>query len=210
MKKYLIHLGICALYFTVVQWNAQDRNLQQVVEKGKADLLEVLAQTGDQFNFDIDAEAVRGSRPAIPISYREMDFEQLLNAEGRIEATLKPESKKVVPLVTNNQVVTTLSVTAKDQGAYEISELINHQYQDELNMLPEEIRQGDFRELTIIYVPNLNTTVYTAGDRSYTTYKGSSVREGMETASLLQVLKTDAIAFQEKYGELLKQGKLVN
>ncbi len=205
--KYITALALCCSLFM----NAQENDMQKAIEKGKADLIEVLMKTGKDFDFGIDPAAVKQSRGVAGIPYREMDFKKLLEYSGQgMDAILSPTQKLVVPLVNGTNVVTTLSIAEEGKGRYKVTEVINQQYQNELNMLPAEAKQNDFKNLTIIYVPNLNTVVYTADGKSYTSYNGNSLREGQDPEMLMQEFKIDAVDFQQKYGDLIKKGKLVN
>ncbi|NNE75481.1 MAG: hypothetical protein HKN31_00205 [Pricia sp.] len=211
MTNFKTYISVLIL-FSMFAGKAQENDkLQAVVEKGKSDLIEVLSKAGEQFNFGLNAEEVRNSQAGAAISFHEMNFEQLLNYDQKgIKATLRPEHKKIIPLVTNNRVVTTISTTEREQGNYEITDLINHQYHNELNELSEEIKQNDFKDLTIVYVPNLHATIYVAGGKSYTNYENSSLKEAMDSEELMQLLKKDATEFQRKYGDQIKDGKLLN
>jgi len=209
IKTYLNLLAISCMICV----NAQDNNssMLEAINKGKSDLQEVIAKTGEQFNFGINANDVKNSRPASAVPYREINIDRLLdyNQQG-INGLLNPELKKIVPLMKGNTVLTTVGISDKKQGRYQVTDLINHQYHNELNQLPEEAKQNNFRDLKIVYVPNLNTTVYTANGKSYTSYKGRSLRESIDTEELLQILKRDAIEFERKYGNQIRDGKLLN
>lgn len=199
-----------AILFCIIDAEAQkDDNFQAVVEKGKADLIEVLA-TGEQFNFDIEADAVKSAKADTGLPFHEMNFDQLLKYDEKgIQSTLQPESKKIIPLVSNESVVTTISIS-NVEGKYRVTDLINHQYGYELNQLPSEAKKNNFKSLRIIYVPNLNTTIYTFNEKSYTSYGNRSLKERMDTEELMKILKTDAIKFEKELGLQAKKGKLLN
>ncbi|MBC9795820.1 hypothetical protein [Sinomicrobium weinanense] len=199
------------LFAFAVLLNAQDTNsLQRAIEKGKADLVEILNQSEGKFNFGVSAAAVERSQPASALPHKEMLFDRLLKYEGQdISEVLSKTQKLVVPLVENTRVVTTISITEKDQDTYVVNELVNQQYSEELNRLPDDIKARNFEKVGIIYVPNLNAFIYTYGDRSYTSYKGKNVSSPANTRELLKELRVDAEAFHKKYGDKLKKGKLV-
>ncbi|MDO5971417.1 hypothetical protein Q4Q35_16545 [Flavivirga aquimarina] len=212
MKSLKIYISLCAIVMTIaIHAQEQMEGIQEVTRKAKADLVKVLTETGDQFNFGIKADDIKNSRHASPISYYEINFDNLLNYNQQPMAhMLETEAKKIIPLVTGSSVVTTFSVSNAKQGVYKITELINRQYHDELNRLPGSIKEGDFKGLKIIYVPNLNTILYHIDGKNYTSYKGGNLREPIEDATLLQLLKSDANTFKAKYGSQLKEGKLLN
>ena len=211
MTNFKTYIGLLILFFAFIGKAQENNKLKSVIEKGKSDLIEVLSSAEKQFNFGINAEEVRNSQAATAISFHEMNYEKLMNyTQNGIRPTLRSEHKKIIPLVSNNHVVTTIAASNKEQGNYEITDLINHQYHNELNQLPEELKQNNFKNLTIIYVPNLNTTIYSSNGKNFTNYKNRSLKEVIETEDLMQLLKRDAIEFQRKYGNQIKEGKLLN
>ncbi|WP_310991996.1 hypothetical protein [Aequorivita marina] len=210
MKNSIKYLSILAIFVTCFM-NAQENNMQKAIEKGKSDLTELLIKAGDNFNFGVKVSDVKKSEGKTGVPYKEIDFNKLLDYDGQeLEQLLSSVQKFVVPLTIDNQVVTTISITQKEKGTYKPTELINQNYQNNLNLLPSEASENNFKDLVIIYVPNLNTLVYSAGDKVYTSYNNHSLSQGIEAKVLLQKLKADAKEFQEKYGELIKKGKLVN
>lgn len=213
------NLNIYIAFFTIlisstISGQEQESSLEIAIRKAKSDLVEVLSKTGKEYNFGINADAVNASTVANAISYHEMNFDKLLsNNQQNINGMLNPEMKKIVPLINGNKVVTTVSVsnkTKESQGKYRVTELINHRFYKEINALPQEIKLQKFRNLKIIYVPNLNTTVYNYNGKNYTSYKGRSLTEPINDASILSLLKSDAAVFIAKYGEQLKKGRLLN
>ncbi|OWW25790.1 hypothetical protein B4Q04_09350 [Zobellia sp. OII3] len=210
MKTLRTIIGMALLFFMVQAVAQSNDNLEQTVEKGKSDLVEALKQTGEQFDFGIDPEAVKNARAARPLAFHEVNFDQLLEyKQNGIASVLQPEHKKIVPLMLNNTVVTTISISNKE-GKYQVTDLINHQYENDLNQLPAELRENNFENLKVVYVPNLNTTVYSINGKSYTDYGDRTLRQGMDSEVLMQELKVDAKKFQQAYGTPAKQGKLLN
>lgn len=212
--KNLKYIIVLVLFLMTMSLHAQDNNsLQGAIEKGKSDLIEILTTPGNQFNFDISADEVKQAQPASAIPNKEMNFEGLLKYDEQqdVSRLLSKTQKLVVPLVVGSNVVTTISVVGTDQKNYKVGELINHQYHNELNQLPNEIKRSNFKNINIVYVPNLNVNIYMDNDaKSYTSYKGHSIREGVSTQELVRELKDDAIIFQKKYADQLKSGKLLN
>ena len=72
------------------------------------------------------------------------------------------------------------------------------------------IKENNFKELTIIEVPNLRATVYRYKEKHFTSYNGRSVREALSESNLMKLLKVDAVQFQKKYGDKIKNGRLLN
>ncbi len=210
MKNLITYISLITV-FVCFGLNAQENNpMEKAIEKGKSDLLEILSKTEINFNFAVNPEQLRNARGATEVPFKQMDFQQLLTYnEEALERLLSPTEKFIIPMVTGNQVVTTLTIGEK-QGRYEVTELINQQYTSEMNMLPTETLQNNFRDVTIIHVPNLRATIYKVKESVYTAYKGRSLREAQDVTVLMQELKRDAIEFQVKYGDLLKKGRLVD
>lgn len=210
MKNSIKILSLFAIFFTCFM-NAQQNDMQRAIEKGKSDLIEVLMKAGDDFNFGIKASDVKQATGKTGIPYKEMDFQKLLKYDSQgLDQLVSPTQKLIVPLVSGDNVVTTISLSDKAKDDYKATELINQHYQNELNMLPAAVKQNDFKDVDIIYVPNLNTMIYSVGSKLYTSYNNHSLREPIGTEILLKEFKVDAIDFQNKYGDLIKKGKLVN
>lgn len=205
--------NICSLltllFFASV--GAQDNNqIQNLIEKGKSDLVKVLEQTKGEYNFGLTVDEVNRSNTGSPIEYKEMNFNSLLNYKsGDITPLLGETQKWVVPFMINNKVITTISL-GESKGKYSVIELINHRYHNELGQLPTNLRSSKMKGLTMVYVPNLNTIAYIMGTKVYTAYGGNSIRDGISVQSFLNILKKDAIEFQRKYGDELKKGRLLN
>ncbi len=211
MKNLIIYISVIAVFITLCSHAQENNPMEKAIEKGKSDLLEILTKSQKDFNFGINPEQLRNARAAAGVPFKQMDFQQLLKYnEEEIDRLLLPTEKFIVPLVNGNQLVTTLSIGEKEQGRFVVTELINQQFTTEMNMLPAEAAQNNFRDVTIIHVPNLRATIYKVQEKTYTAYNGRSLREAQDTAILMQELKVDAIKFQAEYGELLKKGRLVD
>lgn len=212
MKNSYMYIGLILLFCSLTTYGQGRDSIQQTIDKGKSDLLEVLMKSDNGFNFGLDISEVKASRGNIAVPYKEMDFKKLLKYRDQqgMESVLNATPKAVAPLVMENKVVTTISVSENEKGGFSVAELINLQYQTELNQLPEEVKQNGFKDLSIVFVPNLFCTIYNARGVSFTSYNGRSLREGIDPEVLMQELKADAIKFQKKYGEIVKKGKIVN
>lgn len=195
--------------FCLITANAQENNsLQEAIEKGKSDLLEILKQ--QTFDLNIETEQLQAARGTTGIPFKKMDFERLLNYEQEaIERLLLEQEKLVVPLINNNNVITTISV-AEERNQFEVIELINQQYTTELDMLPEEAKRNNFENVTIVEVQNLTATLYLVNGEVYTSFDNRELSESQDVKRLLADLKNKAVIFQEKYGEILKKNKLVD
>lgn len=211
MKKYILFYSLLTFLYASPMLGQQN-DMERAIEKGKSDLIELLRTTKDNFNFGLQAAAVEQATGKTGIPYMELDFQKLLNYDNQnMEALVTPPQKYIVPLISSErQVVTTITVSDNKRNGYKVVELVNQQYQKELNMLPEEIKENDFRNLNIVFEPNLNTTLYQSGEKIYTNYDNYSIRQAIDVQVLLQKLKADARDFQDKYGEAVKKNKLVH
>ncbi len=207
--KNLILLTSILVIFCLVTANAQENNsLQEAIDKGKSDLLEILKQ--QTFDLNVDIEQLQSARGTNGIPFKQMDFQRLLNYEQEdIERLLLEQEKLIVPLSNNNNVITTISVAEKGNN-FEVTDLINRQYATELEMLPEEAKRNNFGNVTIVKVQNLTATLYIANGKVYTSYENRELREAQNVQRLLTDLKNKAVIFQEKYGDILKRNKLVD
>lgn len=206
MKNYNYYIS-AFLLFCIGFVNAQNAEIKRAAEKGKSDLMKILEQTKGQFDFGISAELIAESEPGEAIPYKEVNFERLLKYnERQTDDLFSKDIKMVVPLITGQEVVAT--VTALPNGT--ASELINHRYRHELNKLPREARGDHFSGVSIVYVPNLTAIVYLAGDMAYTSYNNREVSQGVPTNELMKELKVEAAKFQREFGDKLKEGRLLN
>ena len=58
-------------------------------------------------------------------------------------------------------------------------------------------------------VQNLDAVLYVIDDKCYTSYNGRNVKEASNVSEILLQIQNDARAFEEKFGEQLRKGKLV-
>ncbi|OEK08765.1 hypothetical protein A8C32_00360 [Flavivirga aquatica] len=206
MKNLTIYISSLIILLTT-SLHAQNDSLEKVIEKGKNDLIEILRTSKDQFNFGISPEALEQSKSASQIVYKEINIKRLLDYNGQgIDGIISKEQKLIIPFVNNSKVIATIGVVRSGK----VTELINHRYRNELSELPNDIKDRGFENINIVYVPNLNTIVYMDDNKSYTSYKGRNIREAISTEKLITELKVDAQSFQKKYGDKIKEGKLLN
>ncbi|AXG69839.1 hypothetical protein KORDIASMS9_02067 [Kordia sp. SMS9] len=214
MKHLNIYMSLCVILVTMsMNSQNQSKEIREVAEKGKADLVQILTETGDQFNFGIDANDVKNARIASPLNYYEMNFEKLLNYNDsrKMEDLLNAEIKKIIPLIKDTKLITTIGVAKQEkEGKFKVIELIDHQYHKALNQLPNSMKREEYRNLKIVYVPNLNVNIYHLNGKNYTSYKGRELSTPIDDARLLKMLQNDAKIFQSKFGDQVKGNKLLN
>ena len=193
-------------------------DIEQAVSKAKADLVALLREQKD-LNLGVDVAAVEGSQPGNPVRRVELDFDKLLQAEAAsdLDALVTSERDTVVPLVAGTTVVTIVEVAGEGQQ-WRIVGLGGKDIADDLN----EVRtaaagvEGSSAEanVTLYEVPNLQARVYgvKAGEAQqlFTNYGGRfSTRQAVDAATLIPVLRADAIEFQKTYGDVVKEKRLV-
>lgn len=222
MKSILIYT-VCAL--SVVCGSACQRmnsesnvsfsTPEEAANQAKTHLLSLM-QSEKEMALGIDAAAVEKSRPATPLKHFQVTFNELLSADSFAKFTGN-ELATVVPLITDNNVVTTAEV-AKGEKGWRITALADKGLSDELNTVLKAA--GDQSEIVIYDLPHAQTRVYAvskraggdqaAGPTLHTNYPGFNLREGVPVEQLLTVLKRDAAEFQAKHGDALKSQKLTN
>ena len=210
--KNLRYYFLPILLMLTMSLNAQDnRSQNEAIEKGKSDLVQILSESGKDFNFGLSADEVKRSKPAAAIPFKDLSFDRLLKYEGQeVSSLLGKTQKLVVPLVDGTRVITTISIAETSRQNYKVSELINQNYQNDLNQLPAEIRRSGFSGINIVYVPNLNTIIYMQKDVIYSSYRGNSLQKGLPAEEVMKTLQEAAVEFQRKYGDKLKEGNLLN
>lgn len=188
--------------------SAQNNGIREAAIKGKSDLIRILSQS-KEFNFGVDARQLEASQPAGTIEIFTTDFPSLLNDNsGNITGISRGDGTVIVPLTSDNKVITTVTVASNGKETKAI-ELVSQQYTTELNDLPAEIKRANFKGLKFIHVPNIEASLYIFADKCYTSYNGKSLREGISITEITRELQIDARTFQTKFGEELKRGKLV-
>jgi len=205
LKKCVLLVFILASATVSAQSQTSTPSIQEAANKGKAELIKILSQ-GKDFNFGVSSRELESAQAGIPIEEFNADFNKLAGNETQNLNTVSKRTERfIVPLNNDGKVVTTVTVAATPKGTKAV-ELVNRQYTSELNEIP---RATSLKGLTIITVPNIDATVYVADDRAFTNYEGRNIKEPVSLTELTVQLQKDAPAFEAKYGEALRKGKLV-
>lgn len=183
---------------------------EEAANQARSHLLSLM-QSQKEITLGLEASAIEKSRPAKPLKHFQVTFNELLSADSFAKFTGN-ELATVVPLMTDNNVVTTAEV-AKDEKGWRITALADKGLSDELDTVLKAA--GDQSEIVIYDLPHApRTKVYAvtkaAGPTFYTSYPGFNLREGVSAEQLLTVLKRDAADFQAKHAEALKKQRLTN
>ncbi len=176
----------------------------------KQDMLDAF----EKVNLGIDKEKLRASVPGNPVISGSMDWKALLNTDSATtpESIIGPENTIIVPLVNGNDVVTVVSLMSQNQQ-YSIAGLGDKQISSELDVVLRAVLNDPQTEVKIYEVPNLQATVYAVMKSGtamyYTSYNNYSLRQPIDSKTLMAVLKSDALDFEKKFGPELKKGNLV-
>lgn len=226
MKSIFFHT-ICAL--AVVSGSACQRESQmdnetkrtvyfstpeEAANQAKNDLLKVM-RSHKEMALGVEAAAIERSQPAKALKQYQITFDELLSADTFARFTGN-ELATVVPLVADDNVVTTAEL-AKEEKGWRIAALSDKALADDINTVQKAV--GAQSEIVIYALPHAQFKVYgvmsaapgqATGATLYTSYPGFSIKEAVSTEQLLPVLKRDAAEFREKYGDALKKQKLTN
>ena len=206
--KIIITTFLIGVTVTMNGQSNPDKRIKEAALNGKADLIKILS-TNKDFNFGVSPRDAEASQPASPIEEFTTDFKSLLNDNVRdIFSISRPNEKFIVPLTTNNKVITTISIASNSKST-KVVEFINQQFTTELNELSPEIKRKGFEGVKIVRVPNIDAILYIYGDKSFTSYNGKNIKEPLNTSDIIRELQVDARKFQAEFGDQLKKGKLV-
>lgn len=219
LKSIIAMVGISAICTSCDTMTAQSENKGHDSQKktytsanaaalaAKQDMMEASSQVA----FGINKEQLRAATPANPIMKQTIDWDALLKADTNTipEALKGNDNVTIVPLVNDNNVVTVISLMHEGEQ-YTIGGLGDKQLSSELDM----VRKVEPKGMIQIYeVPNLNATIYSVEGNSavryYTSYSNYSLRQALDSRTLIGLLRADAARFEKMYGDQLKKGKLV-
>lgn len=190
------------------------RTPEEAIKKARADMTEILQST-KEFNFGVTADQLKKARQMPAVQFINVDFNKLLQAEEiRSFSELSAGNKSLVaPLAVNSKILTTVEVAKRDNQWYVVG-FADKTLAESLNSLPTDVKEGMIKNVKIFEVPNLNTRVFVLNLRAeeicYTDYEGFSMKEGVPTTKLLEVLVNDAREFQAEFGDIIKEKRLVD
>lgn len=184
----------------------------QAVAQAKSDLASLLRDQKD-LNLGVDLASVEASQAGRPVRRVEIDFDKLLVSDAVTEfgSLVKSERDTVVPLVAQGKVATVVEVAGEGQQ-WRIVGLGGKDIADDLNAV--RAASAGAEDITLYEVPNLQARVYgvRAGETEqlFTNYGGRlSIQQAVDAATLIPMLRADAIEFQKTYGDAVKEKKLV-
>ncbi|MET0340049.1 MAG: hypothetical protein ABW252_03570 [Polyangiales bacterium] len=189
---------------------------EQAVQQAKRDLVDVLRMDG-AVSLGLDPAMVERATPGLPVERVEVDFAQLLAADGSkgLDALGGAPRSTVVPLMFEQRAITIVEVESRSNGVRVVG-LAGQDIARDLTQLDAVGDPRANRKVTLYEVPNLQARIYgvrTSDDpseRYFTTYRGRfALTDGVSADALVPVLRDDALAFQREYGERLKRERLV-
>ena len=185
---------------------------EEAAGKGKNDLLAALRQG---VNLGFNRLTIENSQPGTPVKHYQITFDKLIagGPNGTFSNLRQNEMATVVPLVADSEIVTTVDV-AKGEKGWRVASLADGDIAEDLNLLEQVVGYGSKSKITIYNLPHSAMKVYGVEKDGvevfHTSYPGFDITERVSAEPLLQALIRDAVELQSKYGEALKENKLVD
>jgi hypothetical protein len=184
----------------------------EAIEKAKSDLLAVI-RTNKGITLGIDEKTLEAATSGAPVKQGNIDFNKLLTADslGSFDNLQAGEMSTIFPMISGNRVITVVEINKSEKG-WSITGLGGKSVSEDLNIV--RAVAGDSATISVYEVPNLQTKVYSvkkAGvEMFYTDFENKfSLRQGVSAAQLIPALKRAAQEFNRKYGDKVKQQRLV-
>lgn len=185
--------------------------------RAKSDLLRVLRMSKSVDLGISDTSSLAAAVPGPEIRHFVVGFEKLLAADSTasLAALVNDERNTIVPLVHKKQVVTVVALR-QQENKWIVASLAGKSITHYLNTLTSIV--GNDTSMTntniILYeVANLNAKIFvvSSGKRMliFTDYNSFSIRQPVSEPTLISSLKQSALRFQQKFGDQVKQQKLV-
>ncbi len=181
----------------------------EAAQKGKSDMLELMKRR-PEMDFGISQADLENATLATEVSHYMIDFEKLTNADSSttINMLSSEEVNTITPLVNGNHVVQVI-FTRESENGWQIAGLGDRELANELDVL----RSVTSENLVLYEIPNIHVHFYKAGEGEneiyYTNHKGRGLREGASLNQIIPELLKAAVQFKEKFGEKMKDQKLV-
>lgn len=189
-------------------------SLDAAAVKAKTDMLEAL-RVSPQLNPNSSPEQLEATEARSGIGHFSIGFDRLIAADsGAVLSTISSASGlTTIPFYGNGRVQAIASVHQDEKG-FAITQLFNGEITDDLSLLYSMLGNNP-ADIRIYEVENLNARIYEVarGDSIayYTRYNNRfDLRRETSLSTLLPYLREEAVAFRQKYGEMLKKEKLVD
>lgn len=188
-------------------------NSTECAAQAKTDMMEALRS--NQFKFNIREEDLKSAEAGAEIDHATLDLDKLLAGQAKSIGELTvSENTYIVPFKNTKGILTTASVAKSDKG-FQIRELFNKKFSNDLNMIMAISAAGPPESMRYISVPNLDAVVVevTHGGQAmyYTDLNNQGVinRQAMDGSKLMTSLQVAAQEFNRLNGDALKKNKLV-
>lgn len=210
IKSLFVSVALLLAFTMSAQNNMKE--ITEVVNKGKQDLLEVL-KSGRDLNLGVSAEELEGASAGTPVKRQVLQFDALmkLDSNSRLSDMVDKEASmtSIVPFVKGSEVVTVVEV-AEAKGELRLAGLGGMSLSSDLSAV---MRASGSKNITAYEVPNLQTMIYAVGEdkgvKYYTSFQGNSIRQAVPASLLLPAVQAAAERFQKEYGSALQKEQLV-
>lgn len=184
---------------------------ERAAEQAYQHMIQIL-ETYQSIELDVDAELLKRTSQRHFLPFMILDFDQIVKSEQVPDLKEIVESDKgvVVSFGTDNQVVAVVQV-AERSGGWAVIQLGNTAIRSNLNNIPISLQ--DEVDMAIYEVPNINILIYGVERDNrevyYTTNSPFNPREAVTMEELYSMLHKEAIMFAEKYGDRLREERLL-
>lgn len=210
IKSLFVAVALLLAFAMSAQNNMKE--ITEVANKGKQDLLEVL-KSGRDLNLGVSAEELEGASAGTPVKRQVLQFDALmkLDSNSRLSDIVDKEASmtSIVPFVKGSEVVTVVEV-AEAKGELRLAGLGGMSLSSDLSAV---MRASGSKNITAYEVPNLQTMIYAVGEdkgvKYYTSFQGNSIRQAVPASLLLPAVQAAAERFQKEYGSALQKEQLV-
>lgn len=210
IKSLFVAVALLLAFTMSAQNNMKE--ITEVANKGKQDLLEVL-KSGRDLNLGVSAEELEGASAGTPVKRQVLQFDALmkLDSNSRLSDMVDKEASmtSIVPFVKGSEVVTVVEV-AEAKGELRLAGLGGMSLSSDLSAV---MRASGSKNITAYEVPNLQTMIYAVGEdkglKYYTSFQGNSIRQAVPASLLLPAVQAAAERFQKEYGSALQKEQLV-
>lgn len=210
IKSLFVAVALLLAFAMSAQNNMKE--ITEVANKGKQDLLEVL-KSGRDLNLGVSAEELEGASAGTPVKRQVLQFDAFmkLDSNSRLSDIVDKEASmtSIVPFVKGSEVVTVVEV-AEAKGELRLAGLGGMSLSSDLSAV---MRASGSKNITAYEVPNLQTMIYAVGEdkgvKYYTSFQGNSIRQAVPASLLLPAVQAAAERFQKEYGSVLQKEQLV-
>ncbi len=186
---------------------------EEAVAKARQDFIEVLrADVG--LNLGVDLATLERSTPGAAVRRVDVDFERLLTADpgDSLGVLVQADRNTVVPLMADGRVATIVEILGTEEG-WRVVGFAGSDLAAELTAVLRAVPEAADLDVTLYEIPNLQTRVYgvrtAEAERLFTDYQDFSIEQSVSADVLIPALRTDAVDFQRRFGDTLREQQLL-